>query len=71
MEKASIDDTALRERIESNLINYDALIKDDFEIYFIDRAKAILKVIEAAMGKSVADKESEQTIQQFGCSLAD
>ena len=35
----------------------------------IERAKAILKVIENAMGKTIADKSSEQTIKLYGCSL--
>lgn len=30
-----------------------------------------MKVIEKTMGKSIADKGSEQTIQLFGCSLED
>lgn len=71
MKKAGIDEVELRFRIESHLVNYDYLIADDFDHYFIARAKAILKVIEAAMGKTIADKGSEQTIKEYGCSLED
>ncbi len=71
MKKAEIDEAELRFRIESHLVNYDYLIADDFDHYFIARAKAILKVIEAAMGKTIADKGSEQTIKEYGCSLED
>ena len=71
MKKAEIDEAELRFRIESHLVNYDHLIADDFDHYFIARAKAILKVIEAAMGKTIADKGSEQTIKEYGCSLED
>lgn len=71
MKKAEIDEVELRFRIESHLVNYDYLIVDDFDHYFIARAKAILKVIEAAMGKTIADKGSEQTIKEYGCSLED
>lgn len=71
MKKAEIDEVELRFRIESHLVNYDYLIADDFDHYFIARAKAILKVIEAAMGKTIADKGSEQTIKEYGCSLED
>ena len=71
MEKAEIDETELRFRIESHLVNYDYLIADDFDHYFIARAKEILKVIEEAMGKTIADKGSEQTIKEYGCSLDD
>ena len=71
MKKAEIDEVELRFRIESHLVNYDYLIADDFDHYFIARAKAILKVIEAAMGKTIADKGSEQTIKEYSCSLED
>ncbi len=68
-EKAEIDDAELRNRVESHLINFDYFIKDDFNNYFIDRAKALLHVIENAMGKQIADKGSEQTIKLYGTSL--
>lgn len=71
MKKAEIDEAELRFRIESHLVNYDYLIADDFDHYFIARAKAILKVIEAAMDKTIADKASEQTIKEYGCGLED
>ena len=59
----------LRTRIESHLIDYTALVADDFDSYFIDRAKKLLSLIEKAMGKQVSDKDSEATIEQFGTSL--
>jgi hypothetical protein len=71
MKKADIDEHELRSRIESHLIDYNSFICDDFNTYFIARAKAIMKVIEDAMGKSIADKGSEQTIKDYGCSLED
>ena len=67
--KAQIDEEQLKIRIESHLVDYEAFINDDFEKYIIARAKAIMTVIEAAMGKSIADKGSEQTINLYGCSL--
>ena len=57
--------------MESHLVNYDAFIQDDFDTCFIDRAKAIMKVIEGAMGKTISDKGSEQTINLYGVSLED
>lgn len=56
-------------RIESHLINYNMLISDDFDGYFVDRAKKLLDLIEKAMGKRVADRNAEATIEQFGSSL--
>ncbi len=69
MKEANIDEPALRTRIESNLVSYDAFIDDDFDTYFIDRAKKLLKIIESAMCKSIPDKSAEQTIERFGVSL--
>lgn len=71
MKNAEIDETALAERVESHLVDYKALVSDNFDAYFIDRAKRIMRVIEKTMGKSIADKGSEQTVQLFGCSLED
>ncbi len=71
MRSAQIDERQLRQRVESHLVNYDAFIRDDFDTYFVDRAKAIMKVIESAMEKSIPDKGSEQTIEGFGVSLVD
>lgn len=71
MRKAEIDEIEWRARVESHLVDYDCFINDDFDVYFIARAKKILKAIEAAMGKNVADKGSEQTINLFGVSLED
>ena len=69
IKQAQIDEAQLKIRVESHLVNYDYFIKDDFNNYFVERAKAILKVIENAMGKTIADKSSEQTIKLYGCSL--
>lgn len=69
VKKANIDEAQLRMRVESHLVDYDAFIADDFDAYFIARAKRLLAVIESAMGKTVADKGAEHTIHQFGCSL--
>ena len=71
MRDACIDEDELKARIESHMIDYSALASDDFESYFIDRAKKLLTIIEGAMGKKVADRGSEQTINDFGASLAE
>lgn len=70
LNRAQISMAQLQERLESHWVDVDAFLQDDFERYFIARAKKMLLVIEEAMGKSVADKASEQTIKQFGQSLA-
>lgn len=67
--KARIDEAKYRSRIESHLIDYSSFIRDDFDTYFILRAKALLRIIESAMGKKVPDRASEQTIKAFGEAL--
>jgi hypothetical protein len=69
MRKAEIDESEFRSRVESHLVDYESFIVDDFDSYFIARAKAIMKTIETAMGKTIADKGSEQTINLYGVSL--
>ena len=59
----------LKERIESHCVDYDALVRDDFDTYFVGRAKKLLELIEKAMGKPVSDRDAEITIEQFGASL--
>ena len=59
----------LSDRIRSHMIDYDLLVADDFDAYFVDRAKKLLDLIENAMGKKVADRNAEITIEQFGRSL--
>ena len=48
---ANIDESKLKIRVESHLVDYEAFVVDDFDRYFIARAKRLLAVIEKAMGK--------------------
>lgn len=64
-----LTEATLKERIESHCVDYTALVVDDFDAYFVDRAKKLLKLIEKAMGKPVSDRDAEITIEQFGASL--
>ena len=66
-----LDDEKIVKAIESHKINYDYLSADNFDDYFIDRAKQIIKCIEKAMGKAVAGLDSEDTIREFGVSLSE
>ncbi len=59
----------LKRNVESHFVDYDILIQDDFDSYFIDRAKNLLRLIEKAMGKPITDKSAETTIQLYGQSL--
>lgn len=64
-----LTENELKDRIESHMINFEYLKQDDFDNYFIDRAKKLLNLIENAMGKNVSDRGSDDTIEQFGKSL--
>lgn len=66
MKAAQIDEDQLKSRVESHLIDYDAFINDNFDTYFIDRAKAIMTVIEGAMEKTISDKGSERRLTVMG-----
>lgn len=59
----------VKEAISSHKINYDLLRADDFDEFVLDRAKRILSSIEKAMGKTVAGRDSEETIKAFGRAL--
>lgn len=65
-----ITEADLKARVESHIVNYEAFRNDDFDTYFIERAKGLLSLIEKAMGKQVSDRGSEAVIEQFGCKLA-
>ena len=54
------------EAISSHKINYDLLRADDFDGFIIDRASRLLDRIEKAMGKTIAGRDSEETIKAFG-----
>lgn len=64
-----LSEEILKERIESHLINYELLKSNNFDIYIVERAKKLLNLIEKAMGKVVSDRDSDDTIEQFGQSL--
>ena len=47
------------------------LIRDnDFQLFILDRSKKLLEIIENAMGKTVAGKDSDEVINSFGGSLS-
>lgn len=66
---SGLTEDQLKERIESHFVDYSLLVADDFDGYFIARAKQLLDLIEAAMRKPVTDRDAENTIDLFGASL--
>lgn len=69
MSNKGLDEAKIIEAIESHKINYEFLAADDFDAYFIDRAKRLLKAIETATGKTITGLDSDDTIREFGQSL--
>ncbi len=68
--KGSVSKIVLDEYVESHLINHDLLRANDFNNFIVDRAKKLLRVIEAATGRSIPGKDSEEIKKEFGASLA-
>lgn len=69
MANKGLNQAKIQEAIESHKINYAYLSSDDFDAYFIDRAKQLLDRIEQATGKSISGRDSEDTIREFGVNL--
>ena len=70
MANKGLDQQKIKEAIVSHKVNYDYLAADDFDAYFIDRAKLLLNRIEKATGKAISGRDSEETIREYGVSLA-
>lgn len=69
MANKGLSEEQIREAVTSHKISYDLLSADDFEEFIVDRAIRLLDRIELAMGKSIAGRDSEDTIKFFGKSL--
>lgn len=61
---------SLDEFLASHVIPVQALRSDDFDSFIRQRAAALLKLIEQAMGKAIAGRDSEETIKAFGAELS-
>lgn len=66
MYNKGLNEAQIREAITSHKISYDLLALDDFEGFIVDRATRLLDCIELATGKSIAGRDSEETIKFFG-----
>lgn len=67
--KGSVSGIVLDEYVESHLINHDLLRTNDFNNFIVDRAKKLLRAIEAATGRSISGKDSDEIKKEFGASL--
>jgi hypothetical protein len=60
----------LNDILKSHLIDPDALRRDDFAGFILKRADLLLDLIQTATGKTIAGRDSEETVTAFGQSLA-
>jgi hypothetical protein len=66
-----LSEDLVKKAVESHKVNYDFLVTDNFDAYFIERAKQLLNRIEKATGKAISGRDSEETINEYGQSLLD
>jgi hypothetical protein len=55
--------------LASHLISVEDLKNDDFDQYFIKRAKALVNLISNAMDKPISNLDGEDVVKAFGRSL--
>lgn len=64
-----VPQSSLDEFLASHVIPVAALREDDFDAFIRLRAGALLTLIEAATGKTVSGRDSEDTVKAFGAAL--
>ena len=67
--KGEVDSATLNQYVSTHWIDVDAIRSDSFEDHIISRAKTLLDMISAAMGKAIAGRDSEEVINAFGKDL--
>ena len=69
MSNKGLSNETIDEALNSHLINPQLLKQDNFDKFIVDRAIRLLDMIENAMGKPVASRDSAETIKEFGVVL--
>jgi hypothetical protein len=69
IENTNVSPTALNANIESHGIDAASLREDNFDKFFLARAKTIVKLISKAMGKRADNLNSSDVVEAFGGSL--
>jgi len=65
-----VDTAALDGFLATHCVPVPALRSNDFDGFIQQRARSLLGLIEGATGKTVPGRDSEETIEAFGASLA-
>lgn len=63
---ARIESSRLNEILKTHQIRPELLRTDAFDEFIRDRAARLLNLIEAAMGKTITGRDSEEVLQEFG-----
>jgi len=53
----------------THVVNVELLRKDDFDGYFVERAKGLIALISEAMGKAVTNLDGDDVVEGFGAAL--
>ena len=64
--KKKIESNEVSERMETHLLDYEKLSTDNFDEFIATRTTKLLNVIEAATGRAVSDRKSEEVTEIFG-----
>lgn len=67
--KGSVPSSDLDDYVETHWINHALLRDNDFHNFIIDRSKKLLNAIEAATGRTISGKDSDEVRNAFGASL--
>ncbi len=67
--KGSVLPSDLDGYVETHWINHSLLRNDEFQNFIVDRAKKLLSAIEAATGRTISGKDSDEVQREFGAAL--
>ncbi|MGN0193878.1 MAG: DUF262 domain-containing protein [Pseudoramibacter sp.] len=67
--KGSVSSDDLNDYVETHWIDHNLLRNDNFLDFIVDRAKKLLNAIEAATGRKISGRDSDEVKQDFGASL--
>ena len=67
--KGSVSSSDLDSYVETHWIDHNLLRNNEFQNFIIDRAKKLLGAIEAATGRTISGKNSDEVQQMFGALL--
>lgn len=69
IEDTNVSSATLNANVESHGIDVTSLRNDDFDTFFAFRAKTLLDLISKAMGKRIANLDSNDVVAAFGLAL--